>query len=184
MIRILSKYLLVIMGWKSVGVLPPLKKYLIIVAPHTSNWDYVIGQLYCMSKGLNAKVMIKRELFYFPLGCLLRGLGGIPVDRQGNTDIVDQMIREFEINDSFVLTLTPEGTRKKVKDWKTGFHRIATGANVPVIPGFLDYRKKLVGTGDLFYLTGNLESDMLKIKEFYCDKHPRYPENFSTSSDN
>ncbi len=180
MIRLLSKYILKLWGWKLAGNFPAEKKFLIIAAPHTSNWDYVVGQLFYLSSGIDAKILIKKELFYFPLGCLLRALGGIPVDRQGKTDIVEDMIRQFEINDSFILTITPEGTRKKVSEWKTGFHRIAMGANVPVLPGFFDYKKKLVGTGSLFYLSGNLDADMLKIKRFYRNINPRYPEKFST----
>ncbi len=167
-----------------VGKIPGEKKYVIIVAPHTSNWDYVVGQLFYLSSGMKAKVMIKKELFYFPLGILLRWLGGIPVDRHRKTDIVDQMIRQFEINDSFVLTITPEGTRKKVSEWKTGFHRIATGANVPVLLGFFDYKRKLVGTDELLYMSGNLEADMLRIKKFYRNIHPKYPENFSVGDIN
>ena len=167
-----------------VGNIPGEKKYIIIVAPHTSNWDYVVGQLFYICRGMRAKVMIKKELFYFPLGILLRSLGGIPVDRQRKTDIVDQMIRQFEINDSFVLTITPEGTRKKVSEWKTGFHRIATGANVPVLLGFFDYKRKLVGTDELIYMSGNLEADMLRIKKFYRNIHPKYPENFSVGDNN
>jgi len=124
--------------------------------------------------------MIKKELFYFPLGILLKVLGGVPVDRHRKTDIVDQMIRKFQGSNSFVLTLTPEGTRKKVTEWKTGFHRIALGANVPVLPGFLDYKKKLVGTGEMLHMSGDLNADMLKIKTFYSKINPLYPENFST----
>ena len=167
------------MGWKLSGSIPAAKKYVLIAAPHTSNWDYVIGQLFLMSMGMEAKIMIKKELFYFPLGSLLRALGGIPVDREGKTDIVDQMIRQFELNDLFILSITPEGTRKRVTEWKTGFHRIATGANVPVLPGFFDYKKKIVGTGDLFHLSGNLDKDMARIKEFYRGINPKFPEKFS-----
>ncbi len=173
-----------IWGWKIVGDIPGHKKYIVIAAPHTSNWDYVLGQLFYLSSGIKAKIMIKKELFYFPLGILLRSLGGIPVDRQGKSDIVEQMIRQFEINDTFILTITPEGTRKKVSDWKTGFHRIATGANVPVLPGFFDYKKKLVGTGELFYPSGDMESDMRKVKEFYKNINPKYPEKFTTGMNN
>ncbi|MGF1584747.1 MAG: lysophospholipid acyltransferase family protein [Bacteroidales bacterium] len=179
MISYISKLILKIMGWKQMGVLPDLKKYIVIAAPHTSNWDYVIGRLFYLSRGVDSKIMIKKELFYFPLGPLLTALGGIPVDRYGKTDIVDQMIRQFQLEDSFILTITPEGTRQKVTDWKTGFHRIAVGAGVPVLQGFFDYEKKLVGTGELLYMTDDLESDMLKIKKFYSDKVPKYPEKFS-----
>ncbi len=166
-------------GWKMAGEIPSRKKYLIIVAPHTSNWDFVIGQLFYLANRMKARVMIKKELFWFPLGSLLYSLGGIPVDRHRKTDIVDQMIEEFSNNETFVLTITPEGTRKRVTDWKTGFHRIATGAGVPVLLGYFDYKKKVVGTGDFFYLSGDLEKDMRRIKGFYTKIHPKYPENFS-----
>ncbi len=161
------------------GTIPAARKYIVVAAPHTSNWDYVIGQLFYLSSGIKASIMIKRELFYFPLGVLLRVLGGIPVCRQGKTDIVDQMIREFKMRDNFILTLTPEGTRKRVTQWKTGFHRIATGANVPVLLGFFDYKKKVVGTGDFFYPSVDADEDVRKIKRFYRDISPKYPENFS-----
>lgn len=184
MIRRLSKFILDIWGWKMVGNIPAEKKYIIIAAPHTSNWDYVIGQLFFLSKGIKSKIIIKKELFYFPLGKLLRALGGVPVDREKKTDIVDQMIREFKNRNSFILTLTPEGTRKRVTEWKTGFHRIALGANVPVLLGFFDYKKKHVGTGELLFLTGDVELDMKKIKEFYKTIYPKYPQNFSAGETN
>jgi 1-acyl-sn-glycerol-3-phosphate acyltransferase len=179
MLRKISRYILKMWGWKMAGVIPAEKKYVVVAAPHTSNWDFVIGQLYFMSAGIKASVMIKKELFYFPLGILLRALGGIPVDRQGKSDIVEQMIRQFELSDSFILTLTPEGTRKKVSEWKTGFHRIAAGANVPVLPGFFDYERKVVGVGDLFYPSEDADADMLKIKKFYKNIAPKHPGNFS-----
>ena len=179
MLRKISKLILKLFGWKLAGSIPIEKKYIIVVAPHTSNWDFVIGQLFCISSGIRASVMIKKEHFYFPLGNLLRALGGIPVDREKKTDIVEQMIYEFEKRDSFVLTITPEGTRKKVSEWKTGFHRIAAGANVPVLAGFVDYKKKLVGTGGYFQLTGDLQTDLTAVKQFYKNISPKYPDNFS-----
>ncbi len=179
MISLLCRYILILFGWKLAGTIPSENKYIIIVAPHTSNWDYVIGQLFCLSVGIKAKIMIKKELFYFPLGVILKALGGIPVDRQKKTDIVDKMIMLFKTSDSFILTITPEGTRQKVSEWKTGFHRIATGANVPVLLGFLDYKKKMVGIGETFFLSGDMNSDLLKVKKYYLNIHPKYPENFS-----
>ncbi len=162
-----------------VGNIPAEKKYVIVVAPHTSNWDFVIGQLYYWANGMKAKVMIKKELFYFPLGILLRSFGGIPVDRHRKTDIVEQVIKKFNKNESFIITLTPEGTRDKVSEWKSGFFRIAKGANVPLLPGFFDYKKKIIGTGDLYYLSDNLEAEMIKLKKFYKDFSPKYPSKFS-----
>ncbi len=179
MIRKLSRYILRISGWKIAGELPRQKKYVVVVAPHTSNWDFVWGQLYYLAAGIRAKIMIKKELFYFPLGNLLKLLGGIPVDRHGNSDIVEQMINEFKMRDSFILVLTPEGTRSRVDEWKTGFHRIASGANVPVVPGFIDYKNKIIGTGDFFHPGSDVDKDMLKIKRFYRNVTPKFPENFS-----
>lgn len=182
MIGKICRWILKILGWKITGTIPEDRKFVVIVAPHTSNWDYVVGQLYYLSAGIKAKILIKKELFYFPLGILLRALGGIPVDRRRKTDIVEQLISKFKESDSFILTITPEGTRKRVSEWKTGFHRIGTGANVPVVLGFFDYEKKMVGTGDYFYLSGDLESDMKRIKMFYRTIHPKYPEKFSTGN--
>ncbi len=182
MIPRLSKFILDIWGWKMVGPVPEEKKYIIIVAPHTSNWDYVIGQLFFLSRGIKSKIMIKKELFYFPLGKLLGALGGIPVDRDSKTEIVDQMISEFNNRDSFILTLTPEGTRKRVTEWKTGFHRIAMGAKVPVLLGFCDYKKKHVGVGKLLPLTGDLAQDMKSMKNFYKTIHPKYPQKFAADT--
>jgi 1-acyl-sn-glycerol-3-phosphate acyltransferase len=176
----LSFFLLKLFGWKILVNLPGERKYVVVVAPHTSNWDFVWGQLFYFSLGIRARVMIKKELFYFPLGNLLRALGGVPVDRNGKSDIVDQMIREFSIKDSFILVLTPEGTRSRVAEWKTGFHRIARGAGVPVVLGFIDYKRKEMGTAGFFYPANDVEEDMDKIKKFYGNITPKYPENFST----
>jgi len=183
MIGKISSYILKMWGWKKTGRLPSDKKFILVVAPHTSNWDYVIGMLFCFSVGIKSRILIKKELFWFPLGNLLKALGGIPVHRQQKTDIVEQIIREFNENESFILTITPEGTRKRVSEWKTGFHRIAAGAGVPVLPGFLDYRKKVVGTGDFFMFTGNLETDMKIVKDYYREITPKYPANFTTGNE-
>ncbi len=180
MIRKLSSFLLKLFGWKTLENIPGEKKYVVVVAPHTSNWDFVWGQLFYFSLGIRARIMIKKELFYFPLGNMLRALGGVPVDRSGDTDIVDQMIRELSINDSFILVLTPEGTRSRAAVWKTGFHRIARGADVPVVLGFIDYKRKELGTAGFFYPSGDVEADMNRIKKFYENITPRYPEKFTT----
>lgn len=171
------------MGWERSGVLPSEKKYVLIVAPHTSNWDYVVGQLYCFASGVRPSILVKKELFWFPLGNLLRALGGIPVDRHRKTDIVDDMIKHFHEQDNFVLTIAPEGTRKRVSEWKTGFHRIASGAGVPVLRGFLDYRRKIIGVGDFITLSDDPDSDLKRVKEYYRKFSPKYPENFTTGPD-
>jgi 1-acyl-sn-glycerol-3-phosphate acyltransferase len=183
MINKISRGILRLFGWKTLAIMPPEKSYIVVVAPHTSNWDFVWGQLFYLSIGMKAKVLIKKELFYFPIGNLLRSMGGVPVDRRKGSDVVDEMIREFSVRDSFILVLTPEGTRSRVDEWKTGFHRIARGAVVPIVLGFIDYEKKQLGTAGFFYPGQDPEADMKRIKSFYAGITPRYPEKFSTGND-
>lgn len=156
-----------------------MKKFVVVVAPHTSNWDYIIGRLFYFSMGIKAKIMIKKELFFFPLGFVLKAIGGVPVERQRKTDIVERMAEEIRKSEKFILTITPEGTRKKVTEWKRGFHRIAKAAGVPVLPGYFDYKRKVVGIGEPFFPTDDEDADMRKIKLFFKDITPKYPEKFS-----
>ena len=120
-------------GWKMVGEIPPFKKYIYIVAPHTSQTDFVLGKMYGVIHGLNSRFLVKKEAFWFPLGLLLKALGGVPVDRTTNQHLAQNLVKEFSQHDEFVLTITPEGTRKKVSRWKKGFHFIATSAQVPIV---------------------------------------------------
>lgn len=177
--KYLSRLILKLAGWKAEGKVPDVKKFVVVVAPHTSNWDYVVGQLFYLSMGIKARVMIKKEMFFFPMGAILKLMGGVPVDRQRKTDIVERMAEEIRKNDSFILTITPEGTRKKVTEWKRGFYRIARAAEVPILPGYFDYKRKVVGIGELFYPSDDEEADMRKIKLFFKDITPRHPEKFS-----
>lgn len=177
--KYISRFILWLAGWKSEGKVPELKKFVVVVAPHTSNWDYIIGRLFYFSMGIKAKIMIKKELFFFPLGFILKAIGGVPVERQRKTDIVERMAEEIIKSEEFILTITPEGTRKKVTEWKRGFHRIAKAAGVPVLPGYFDYKRKVVGIGEPFFPTDDEDSDMKKIKLFFKDITPKYPEKFS-----
>ena len=177
--KYLSRLILRIAGWKYEGKVPELKKFVVVVAPHTSNWDYVLGELFYLSMGIRAKIMIKKELFFFPLGFILKSLGGVPVERQRKTDIVDRMAEEFQKNEKFILTITPEGTRKRVTEWKRGFWRIAKAANVPILPGYFDYKRRVVGIGEPFFPTEDEDADVRKIKLFFKDIAPKYPEKFS-----
>ncbi len=183
MLKKLCALILKLLGWKQEGEIPESRKFIVIVAPHTSNWDYVIGQLFYFSKGIRAKTMIKKELFFFPLNILLKIIGGIPVERSKKTNIVDQMVKEFEKNEEFILTITPEGTRKRVTNWKRGFYRIAIKANVPVLLGYFDYKRKVVGIGGFFEITGDENEDMKKIKKFYSNVTAKYPDKFSTGEE-
>lgn len=177
--KYLSRFILWLSGWKAVGKFPEAKKFIVVCAPHTSMWDFVIGRLYYFSVGLKPCIMIKKELFFFPLGPVLRWLGGIPVERQKKTNIVEQVVDQINKSDKFLLTITPEGTRKKVKKWKTGFYQIATKANIPVLLGYFDYTYKVIGIGDLYYLTEDVEHEMRKAKLYFKDIHPRHPEKFT-----
>ena len=140
----ISKLILRIFGWHTSGSLPPgIKKAVMIVAPHTSYWDFVIGKLTYWSSRTQIRILIKKESFRFPLGILLRWLGAIPVDRgKKNNNMVEQVIRVFSEHETLVVVITPEGTRSLVRQWKKGFYLIAMGAQVPIALAFIDYKNK------------------------------------------
>lgn len=172
------------MGWQLFGQKPDLGKFIIIVAPHTSNWDFFIGGLYLNARGIKSKVLIKKEVFFFPLGLIFKMIGGIPVDRYKRNNISEQMVDLFNRSKKMTLIITPEGTRKKVSNWKKGFHRIAKQANIPVILAFIDYGRKTVGINKVFELTNDIDADMIRLKKYYKNIIPKYPRKFSESTDN
>jgi 1-acyl-sn-glycerol-3-phosphate acyltransferase len=185
MLKQFSKTVLWLFGWKIVGEIPAgIKKCVIIVAPHTSNLDFVIGRLAFYILDVNVKFLIKKEAFKFPVKKLLHSLGGIPVDRSKRNDLVDQVSSMFTSYDSLVVTITPEGTRRLNRRWKKGFYHIAVKSNVPIIFGFLDYKNKRGGVGPVFYPSGNYEKDLIEIESFYIDKGARRPEEFNLSPQN
>lgn len=134
------------LGWKIEGTFPVFNKMVIIAAPHTSVWDFINGWLALRHFGLKTSFVIKKEFFVFPLGYLLKALGGVPIDR-GNVknNMVDQLLKHFEQHEKFYLVITPEGTRKKTKRWKKGFYLIAQKAQVPIVVTKLDYGRKILG---------------------------------------
>ena len=171
LMRWLSLFILKISGWRIEGRLPNIPKFVLIAAPHTSNWDFPITLFVAFAVKAKIYWMGKDTLFRFPYGRLFKWLGGIPVDRSRSNNIVEQMIRTFSDNDRLIVTIPPSGTRKKVMKWKTGFYYIARGASVPVVLAFLDYRRKAGGFGPLFIPTGDIESDMKEIRAFYSGIH-------------
>jgi 1-acyl-sn-glycerol-3-phosphate acyltransferase len=179
MIQLLSKLVLKLIGWKIAGDFPEGKKYVIIAAPHTSSWDFIIGRLYYSSIGLNVRFMIKGTYFFFPLGVILRSLGAIPVHKNLKVKLTDQMIAEFAKRDELLLNIAPEGTRSLTKRWRKGFYSMALGANVPIVLGFLNFETKTVGAGGVFHPTGDWDADIKEIRRFYKDKVARHPEKFS-----
>ena len=166
------------MGWKSEGSFPKeLKKYIIAIAPHTSNWDFVIGVIARSVLHLQgAKFLGKSQLFKPPFGWLFRWLGGYPVDRSSSHDLVHQVASIFNAHSNFILALAPEGTRQKVDRLKTGFYYIAKQAGVPIVPCGFDYQKKTVVVGAPFYPTENLEADMKVLINFYSNIKGENPE--------
>ena len=157
-------------GWRVDGQLPDLPKYVVVGAPHTSNWDFVffLGLVFCL-RG-DVRFMGKAELFRPPFGGFFRWCGGYPVDRSKSQGLVDQMVEAFRASDHFILTITPEGTRHKVNEWKTGFYHIAQKAGVPISTGYVDSRTKTCGIGPTFYLTGDMQADMKAIQSFFAGK--------------
>lgn len=176
----LAKLILRIFGWKVESGLPQgIRKAVVIMAPHTSNWDFVIGRLSFMTIKTKIYLMIKKESFFFPLGMILRALGGIPVDRSHSQNTVKSITQHFDKADTFFLIITPEGTRKLVRKWKKGFYFIAQNAQVPIICGYLDYKRKAGGLGPVIYPSGDYEKDFRQIEDFYRGKHARHPEKFN-----
>ena len=150
-----------ILGWKLIGTVDSkIKKCVLIVIPHTSNLDFFMGLLVRGIWDVKINFVGKKELFVFPFGYYFRSVGGAPLDRSGGKNNVDATVELFRNRDTFRLALSPEGTRKKVTELRTGFYYIALKAQVPIIPVALDYGKKEVRTGNPVYLTGNYEEDM------------------------
>lgn len=175
----IAKWLLRIGGWTIAGSVPNVPKAVIIAAPHTSNWDGFWALTYKVSIGFDISFFAKKSLFWFPLGNLLRGLGAIDLDRSRAGGAVQQAIDEFASRDQFFFGLAPEGTRSKTDGWKSGFYRIALGANVPVYPGFLDFGRRQIGIGERIDLTGDEETDLETIREIYEGVVGRHPEQAS-----
>lgn len=166
-IKVFSRIVLKIIGWKTAGAVPESKKYVMVGYPHTSNWDVPVGLLVFLSMGVRLHWVGKQSLFKKPLGWFIKKLGGIPVDRSKSQNFVQQVIDKFNEFDELVLTLSPEATRGKSAFWRSGFYYIAHGARVPIGLAFLDYKKKTGGFLGVVHPSGNIEKDLQIIKEHY-----------------
>ena len=175
----LARLLLFVSGWKLEGEIPTLKKCVIIGAPHTSNWDLFFGLIYKMYYGLNIQFLMKEELFRFPLKLFFNRIGGIPVKRGQKNNLVEILYQRFTQKENFYLALTPEGTRGRVRQWKRGFYYIATKACVPIVLGYMDYGRKVVGVGPVFYPGKDIDKDMSEILDFYTTVQAKFPDHFS-----
>ena len=170
------------MGWRTDGRMPAeIKKAVIISAPHTSYWDFVIGWMTFHVADVNIRFLIKEEVFKGPLGWLLKKLGGIPVARGRKNNIVDQVKDLFDSSESLYVVITPEGTRKKVTQWKKGFYMIAMEAGVPIACSFIDYGTKSGGIGPILTPGGDFDKDLIFIQDFYRGMKAKHPERFSLS---
>lgn len=157
-------------GWKISGDVPRnLNKYIIAVAPHTSNWDFMIGLAVRSIMGFRSNFLGKKELFRFPWGFLFRQLGGYPVDRSKSENKVDQIVAVINNTPYFVIAVAPEGTRKSVNRWKTGFYQIAFKAGIPIVFVSLDYSKKLITFNQPFTPSGSYEADVRLIEPLFKD---------------
>lgn len=163
-------------GWTFAGVLPDEPRYIVIGAPHTSNWDFVIFLAALHHFDIHARFLGKHTLFRWPFGRFFEGLGGIPVDRSRAGGVVAQVATVFEATEKMVLVIAPEGTRKAGRWWKSGFLSIAEAADVPVVPAGIDYLTKTVALGDAISFDGDVRPFMDRLRAFYTDKRGRHPE--------
>ena len=168
-LRTISIVILKILRWQTRGGELPHQKFVLIGAPHTSNWDFPLMLMVVLKLRLRVFWMGKHTLFPFPFSGLMKWLGGIPINRSASHNVVRETVRQFKENKDLVVLVPPEGTRSKVARWKTGFYHIANMAEVPILMGYVNAEKKEAGFADFFYPTGDLEGDLEKIREFY---HP------------
>jgi 1-acyl-sn-glycerol-3-phosphate acyltransferase len=172
----LAKLLFRLAGWKTEGVVHQPSRFVVIAAPHTSNWDAFIMVTAAYIFRVKISWFVKDAAFFFPLGPIVRAFGGVPIDRTARRNVVGQAVARFEESDRLILAVPPEATRKKSTSWKTGFYHIARGARVPIVLGYVDYRRKVAGLGPAFTPTGDIEADFQVFETFYAAVTPKFPE--------
>jgi len=171
-----ARLCLALFGWRATGARPAQSHYVLIAAPHTSNWDFPLMLLCAMALGLWPAWVGKHTLFRPPFGALMRALGGIPVDRSAASGMVEQLAARFAALPALALVMPPEGTRGRASHWKSGFYHVACAAGVPIALGYLDYARKEGGIGTLMQPGGDLRADMDVIRAFYAGIRGRHPE--------
>ncbi len=167
------------MGYKINVTIPHPQKYIIALAPHTSNWDFVLGILYSRSMGFKCDFMMKKSWFFWPMGYIMKALGGIPVERSKKMSLTDQLAKVAKERETFHLCITPEGTRKRVTEWKKGFYYIALKAEIPILLYAIDYKKKLIECTKIIMPNGNFEEQIIEIKEYFKNTIGKIPQNFA-----
>ncbi len=175
----LSLFILRLFRWKSTEF-PEVGNCVVAVAPHTSMWDFIWGKLYIVSKGRIALTLIKKEMFRFPLGGILRVMGAVPVDRTSPQGLARQIPLLLAGNTKLLIAITPEGTRKKVENWKKGFIHIAKAADVPIVVGFIDYKTRRLGVLGVIDSSGEPDDIMQQFKKMFVGISAKHPERFIT----
>lgn len=176
LVRAIARSILQLMGWRTHVIPPPTSRYVLIGAPHTSNWDFIVVLLLMAAEGIPIRLMGKDSLFRGPLGVFMRSLGAIPVNRREKTNLVDQIAAKFDEYDDLIIGISPEGTRKKTNHWRTGFYYIALKADVPIVMAYLDYENKVCGLGPNIKPTGDIQADFMTIRDFYSGIVGKYPQ--------
>jgi 1-acyl-sn-glycerol-3-phosphate acyltransferase len=175
--RNLARFVLRLARWRTVGTVP--QRAVLVGAPHTSNWDWVLTMLLAWDNNIQIKLLVKKEFFVGPLAPILRATGAIAIDRSSPGDTINALMVEAEGDDPFVLGIAAEGTRSKGEYWKSGFYRIAQQTGLPITLAFLDGPSRTVGWGPTFTPTGDVGADMDRIRAFYADKTGLRPEGFT-----
>lgn len=179
MLQAFSRWLLYkCLGWKKDVIVEHPDKCIICLAPHTSNWDFIISTLYSHAENFASNYLMKKEWFFWPLGPIFRKMGGIPVYRDKKTSMTESLAEVARKEEHFCLAITPEGTRKANPDWKKGFYFIALNAGIPILLYALDYERKLIYCHRSFTPTGDVDKDMQEIKEYYRNFKGKKPEQF------
>ncbi len=176
--RRLARWLLHLGGWQIQGARPEHRRYVLIAAPHTSNWDFPCMLLFAAAFDIKITWMAKHNLFFPPLGWLMRAMGGMPIIRHQNRNVVDSMVAAFDSATDLVLVVPTEGTREWSRFWKSGFYHIARQASVPIVPSFLDYGGRRGGFGPALETSGNLCHDMQYLRDFYAPMSGKFPDQF------
>lgn len=177
--RAVGRTMMRLTGWRFEGTIPDEPKFLIIVAPHTSNWDFVVGLWAYFAISFRISFLGKHTIFVPPLGWFMRWLGGIPVERSVHRDRVAENVAAFNSREKLILVLAPEGTRKFVPEWKTGFYYIADGAHVPIVPVVFDFANHVVRLEPPFRTTGDRDADIGKLQDLYRGVKGKHPKNFA-----
>ncbi len=170
-----SNIALFFLGWKTKGKTPQIDKFVLIAAPHSTNWDFVLFLLIIFKLKISVHWMGKQSMFIWPFKWFLKRLGGIPIDRAKKQNVVQLMANAFDTSEKLIVTIAPSGTRGKTVKWKSGFYHIACQSKVPIVFGFIDYPQKVIGIGPAFSPTGEIKADMKVIKKYYSQFSGKYP---------